>query len=302
MTNRLLVIGECMIELSAESETTCSVGFAGDTFNTAWYARQLTRAESLEVAYFTAVGDDKMSGRMLEFMHHAGIETHVVTIGGASPGLYMIHLDGGERSFQYWRSASAARHLADDLDRLPTVSPGDTVYFSGITIAILPEHRRSAFLKRISELRATGAKAVFDPNLRPHLWPDQESMVSWITRSAEVSSIVLPSFEDEAVHFGDESPEATVERYLDSGASLVVVKNGPGPVYVREAGGDQFTVTPAAIDHVVDTTAAGDAFNAAFLVGYLEQQRLREAVLAGCTLARHVVGQKGALVSVSYTD
>ncbi len=302
MTHRLLAIGECMIELSAEQKDSYRVGFAGDTFNTAWYARRLTAPEDLEVEYFSAVGNDEMSERMVEFMQVSGIGAHCSQVKGAGPGLYMIHLKNGERSFQYWRSASAAKHLADDLDLLPTVDPGNTVYFSGITIAILPEVRRVDLLERLAQLSAKGVKIVFDPNLRPHLCPDIECMTRWTMTAAAIADVVLPSHEDEATYFKDKDPDATAERYINSGAELVVVKNGPDPVIVRAEDGDRFQYQPAAIKDVVDTTAAGDAFNAAFLVDYLKRGRLRDAVRAGCVLARHVVSHKGALVPVSRMD
>lgn len=153
MTQRLLAIGECMIELAPDQDDSYRVGFAGDTFNTAWYARQLAPVDVLNIDYFSAVGDDEMSERMVAFMEGAGISFHGSAVQGAGPGLYMIHLKNGERSFQYWRSASAARHLADKLDRLPAVASGDTVYISGITVAILPEARRADLLERLAQFR-----------------------------------------------------------------------------------------------------------------------------------------------------
>ena len=38
-------IGECMIELSAGKGDLWRMGFAGDTFNTAWYARAILPKE-----------------------------------------------------------------------------------------------------------------------------------------------------------------------------------------------------------------------------------------------------------------
>ena len=299
MTRRLLAIGECMVELSSDRKTLFSLGFAGDTFNTAWYARQLASRGSLGVSYLSAVGDDALSDQMLTFMQDAGIDTHMARIPDAEPGLYMIFLNEGERSFQYWRSRSAARYLADDLDRLPNLEAGDIVYFSGITMAILPEIRRNELLRHLVGLSDQGVRTVFDPNLRPKLWPCIDSMKHWTMTSAKVAHIVLPSHEDEATHFGDRCSEATAERYLESGAELVVVKDGPEPVLVLGADGDTFRYRPEILETVVDTTAAGDAFNAAFLVDYLERNRLREAVRAGCALARHVVSHRGALVPIS---
>jgi len=214
----------------------------------------------------------------------------------------MIFLENGERSFQYWRSQSAARHLADDLTVLADISEGDAVYFSGITVAILPDDGRLRLLEVLAKAAAKGAEIVFDPNLRPRLWANTEEMCRWTMKAAAAAGIVLPSFEDEAAQFGDRDPDGTAERYLENGARLVVVKNGGDAITVHSADGDNFRYQPEPLDAVVDTTAAGDSFNAAFLVDYLNRSRPREAVRAGCALARHVIASRGALVPVPGID
>lgn len=302
MANRFVAIGECMVEFAPTAAGTYAVGFAGDTFNTAWYVRQLTERDKLSVTYVSAVGDDDLSGQLTSFVEDAGITPAFATVESASPGVYMIFLKDGERSFQYWRSQSAARRLADDLGALDAASTGDMIYFSGITMAILDEPARTRLLSALTGAAGRGAEVVFDPNLRPRLWQSAEDMCTWTTRAATAADLVLPSFEDEAEHFKDSGPEDTAKRYLECGVRLVVVKNGEGHLLVRSADGDGFQFQPVPVAEVVDTTAAGDSFNAAFLVDYLERGRAREAVRAGCALAAHVIGSRGALVPVSQLD
>ncbi|GAB4526382.1 MAG: sugar kinase [Roseibium sp.] len=302
MGHRLLALGECMVELSPAEDGDYCVGFAGDTFNTAWYARRIAPEATLDVAYFTTVGDDDQSARMMRFMRDAGIDVHAGMVAGGTPGLYMIFLDEGERSFGYWRSDSAARRLADHLDLLPDLAPGDVAYFSGITVAILPPEGRTALLGRLRDCAQRGVTIAFDPNLRPRLWASADDMRDWTMKAAGIARIVLPSFDDEAAVFGDTDPAATAERYLENGARIAVVKNGPGAVLVKDRDGDGFQYLPEPVENICDTTAAGDSFNAAFLVDYLERNRLREAVRAGCALARHVIAHRGALVPVTRMD
>ena len=302
MTRRFVAIGECMVEFAPAKEGEYVVGFAGDTFNTAWYVRQLVARNKMDVTYVSAVGDDDLSRQLTRFVESAGITPAFATISGASPGVYMIFLADGERSFQYWRGQSAARQLARDLGALEELGPGDMAYFSGITVAILDDAARAALLSALTRASGRGADIVFDPNLRPRLWRSAQDMCDWTTKAARAAGLVLPSFEDEADHFGDRDPEATAQRYLQGGCGLVVVKNGDGPLLVRASDGDGFQYQPEPVAKVVDTTAAGDSFNAAFLVAYLERGRAREAVRAGCSLAAHVIGSRGALVPVSQLD
>ena len=80
MAGRLLAIGECMVELMQAEGGLMRKSFAGDTFNTAYYARQFLPAD-WSVDYLSAVGKDMISDEMLAFMEGHGIGTdHVARI------------------------------------------------------------------------------------------------------------------------------------------------------------------------------------------------------------------------------
>ena len=297
MTRHFLAIGECMVEMApAGDDGLYRLGFAGDTFNTAWYARRMFGG-GWEIAYFTAVGEDDLSRQMTGFITEAGISTGFIrAVPGRSVGLYLIRLKDGERSFAYWRSDSAARRLAADPAVLgQALGSADAVYFSGITLAILPRQDRAALLDAIAAARARGATVAFDPNLRPLLWEDPDTMRQTIMTAAGMSDILLPSFDDEAQAFGDAGPADTARRYGEAGAPLVVVKNGPGEV-VSRSGGAIARYAPARVATVVDTTAAGDSFNAGFLARYLETRDLPASIAAAAALAAKVIQSHGALV------
>ncbi|WP_420409357.1 sugar kinase [Hoeflea sp.] len=296
MRKRFLCIGECMVEMAPSPDGDFKMGFAGDTLNTAWYARRALGVD-WDVAYFTAVGDDAISSRMMKFFDDSGVTADLIRrIPDKTVGLYLIQLDNGERSFAYWRSDSAARRLASDTGVLKaSLDTADLIYFSGITVAILPPSERQALLAAIAEARANGATIAFDPNLRPRLWENAETMRAAVMDAAAVSDILLPSFEDEASIFGDLDTHATAQRYSGQGAPLVIVKNGAGEMLAMH-NGDTERFVPDPVTSIVDTTAAGDSFNAAFLADYLRSGHLRSALSTGASLAARVIGQRGALV------
>ena len=123
MASKILAIGECMAELApSDAAGGYRLGFAGDTFNTAWYLARL--APDLSVSYFTAVGQDKLSQDLLAFMHDSRIDAaQVREIADRTIGLYLISLDNGERSFSYWRGQSAARHMTEDAQAMAKALP-----------------------------------------------------------------------------------------------------------------------------------------------------------------------------------
>ncbi|WP_400082205.1 sugar kinase [Yoonia sp. R78084] len=297
---RTVCIGECMIEMAPTDITgQFQMGFAGDTMNTAWYLRGLLGAEH-QVDYFTALGGDSASRQMLAFLRQAGLGVdHIVQRNDRSVGLYLIQLDNGERSFSYWRGQSAARTLAQDNTVLEAVlKDADYAYFSGITLAILPPQDRAHLRDALVALRARGGQIVFDPNLRPALWSDPQEMRDEIMASAAISTMVMPSHEDEATWFNDRAPEATAWRYAAAGAQTVVVKNGAGAMFTCD-GGHGAWHDPVAVKDVVDTTAAGDSFNAGFLAAAIRSAPLSEAVRSGAQLASKVIQSRGALVALS---
>ncbi|MTE00591.1 sugar kinase [Paracoccus sp. YIM 132242] len=292
----ILSIGEAMVELSQAGGDLWSLGIAGDTLNTAWYLRRCL-GPGWRVGYFSRVGTGAFSQKMLRFLAAEGIEAeHVSQDPQREIGLYAISLKDGERSFSYWRGQSAARGLADDPQRLARALGGCQIaYFSGITLAILPPAGRSALLDAAANARAAGCRIVFDPNLRPRLWDSGGDMRHWIERAGGGADLVLPSFDDEAAHFGDADPEATAARYLRLGAGQVVVKNGGGPVHHAGPQGEGL-VTDLPRVAPVDSTAAGDSFNAGYLAATLQGAGPDAAIRAAHGLSLQVVSHPGALV------
>jgi 2-dehydro-3-deoxygluconokinase len=286
-----------MVELSQAGAGLLRKGFAGDTLKTAWYARACLPAK-WTVDYFTAVGDDAMSDEMLAFFEEAGIGTGLIRrIKGKAPGLYMISLKNGERSFSYWRESAAARQLAADPDILrQAIESADVIYFSGITLAILSHNDADTLLSEARRAKASGKLVAFDPNIRPRLWSGYDEMHATISEGARAASLVLPSFEDEALHFGDASIDATIQRYRALGVRDIVVKNGADGITLNFDGTETF-VPSEKVDTVVDTTSAGDSFNGAFLAHYLETPDAPAAARFAAKVAARVVSEHGALVA-----
>jgi 2-dehydro-3-deoxygluconokinase len=299
---RLISIGECMIEMASLGGDRFRKGFAGDTFNTAWYASAYL-SNTWTTSYYTALGDDRASDDMSAFIAAAGIETDLIRrIPGLSPGLYMIHLDNGERAFSYWRSNSAAKRLADDIDHLARAVDGsDVIYFSGITLAILAPEARFTLLDILTKARRAGKLVAFDPNLRPSLWSSMDEMRLAISAGAEAAALIMPGFDDEAAHFGDASVGATIDRYRALGADTVLVKDGErGATLATTAGKTQIAAhRPEA---VIDTTSAGDSFNGAYLAQIAAGHEPEQAAAFAARIASSVIGHTGALISRDALD
>ncbi len=298
-TIRVAAIGECMIELRHIGATQLELAFGGDTFNTSAYLARVGGTR-ICVDYVTALGDDPYSDAMRATFQREGVGTDLVaTLPGRLPGLYAIRVDDkGERSFFYWRREAAARSMLDGAagDRLAqALAAQDWIYFSGITLSILAEEPRERLFAILGAARHTGTKVAFDTNFRARGWPDLDAARATMNRAVANADLVLPTFPDEHALFGDADPDATIARMTALGAPEIVVKDGSAPVRIKAASGS-YRVDCPAVTQVVDTTAAGDAFNAGYLAARIHDASPERAAAAGCHLAGIVIGHRGAVI------
>ncbi|NBB13599.1 sugar kinase [Pseudomonas sp. SLFW] len=296
---RVALIGECMIELQQHADGALKQSFGGDTLNTAVYLSRLL-GSAAQVDYVTALGDDSFSDAMCGIWADEGIGlSRVQRLPGRLPGLYCIQTDAnGERRFLYWRNEAAVRECfttpsADPiLEALPEY---DVLYFSGITLAVLGEVGRARLLSSLGDARDRGARVVFDNNYRPRLWRSVDQARQAYRAVMHEVDVALLTEDDEQALFGYTDSEQIMDAYRGLGVAEVVIKRGAQSCLVR-AGERRYEVPAHAVRKVVDTTAAGDSFSAAYLAKRLRGGSPEEAADAGHRLAGLVIQHPGAVI------
>ncbi len=302
-TGPVISVGECMVELTREPDGGFSLAYGGDTFNTAVY---LARS-GVSVAYATAVGDDPYSADIIDEAKAEGVSADLIQImPGRMPGLYVIETTPeGERSFWYWRDRAAARDLFETANISATIAAmadARLIYFSGVTLSLYTAKGLDVFASALAHARANGCTIVMDSNYRPRGWGDDILQPrATFERFWRLSDIALPTFDDERMLWGDTSPTATIERLQGFGVTEIVVKNGVEGVLVRTLADSQLVACPSAVVPV-DTTAAGDSFNAGYLAQRLAGVEPGLAALQGHRLAGIVIQHRGAIVPRVATD
>jgi 2-dehydro-3-deoxygluconokinase len=295
---RIVSVGEVMIEMARGGDGRFSQGCGGDTFNTAVYLAR----HGLDVAYATALGDDRYSDAIAALATAEGVGSDLILrLPNRLPGLYLIETDeAGERSFHYWRDTSPARDLFElaDWNRIAEgLLNARLIYFSGITLSLYSNAGLGRFLAILEVARGNGAKIVFDGNYRPRGWKgDIQRTRTVFMETLKRVDIALPTFDDEVLLWGDASPEATVERMQAFGIAEIAIKNGPNSALVA-AGGERDYVPVPEVVVPLDTTAAGDSFNAAYLAARLSGEKPVDAAAAGHRLASEVVRHRGAIMA-----
>lgn len=304
---RIAIIGECMIELNGVPFSTMTQTYGGDSLNTAVYLARVA-GQSVAINYVSALGSDAISDRMLERWQQEGINTeYVLRDKKRQPGIYLIQLDQhGERTFLYWRNQSAARYLLQHPKFTQIASrlqDADLVYLSGISVAILPAADRQRLLLLLLKLAENGVKIAFDSNYRPALWDNAAQARACYQQILSLTDIALVTDDDEQALWDDKSTTESVQRLQQSGVKQLILKMGAqGCLYHDFISGQSELIAASPVSHVVDTTSAGDAFNAGFLAGYLTDKSPRDAARQGHQLAGTVIQYKGAIIPISATQ
>ncbi|MBN7795279.1 sugar kinase [Parahaliea mediterranea] len=292
---RVCCIGEVMLEFApCGGARDYRLAYGGDTYNTAVYLAR----KGVAVEYLTALGDDAFSDEILAELRREGVRCdNVHRSVGQQPGLYVISNDAdGERAFHYWRDSSPVRALFDG----PMAPPRcEVVYFSGITLAVI---RRGLdhFLAMLDTLRGRGAAIVMDCNYRARQWASNAEAREIYRQVLPRCDLLFSGVDDECALWGDGEVEASHARYRAAGISEVLVRDSALVTHLF-TGGDYLSVR-AERTSPVDTTGAGDAFNAACLAGRLQGLDWRAAIVAAQHLAARVVQARGAVIAPSAMD
>ncbi|WP_068400811.1 carbohydrate kinase family protein [Kribbia dieselivorans] len=226
----------------------------------------------------TCLGDDARGARI-----HAHLEARGVTVtadstapGGTSTATATIGSDGAATytfalRWEPGETAPGPEHTHVHTGSLATViAPGDAQVLAGLRAA-----------------RDAGVSISYDPNIRPTLSPDVAVTRARVEEVVALADVVKASDEDIAYLYPDEDVtravilDRAITRWLDLGAGLVVVTEGPDGVRWRtSADRDSTPRLPPAGHTVVDTVGAGDSFMAGLVSGLLDAGWLGQGTAA----------------------
>ena len=292
---RIVAFGEGMIEVAGRIGATSLLGYGGDVLNVAVALARL----GLAPAFMTALGVDPWSDELAAAWGAEGIDLSLLARHPArAPGLYGVRTDAnGERSFTYWRSGSAARaffELPESDALIARAADADLLFLSGITLSLFGPAERQRIAELAAQVRSRGGSVAFDPNYRPAGWESARAAANAFAAFAPRVDIALPTAADERLlHGEDDAAEAVLARWRNAGAREVAVKLGREGAMVWSAG--ELRRVPAEEVTPVDTTGAGDAFDAGYLAARLAGRPPPEAASFGARLAGETIRHPGAI-------
>lgn len=258
-----------------ESVSNFSAAVAGAEFNV---AVGLTRLGH-QAHYLTRLGDDPFGRRILNTMKANGIDTALIQMDSQRSTGFMLKgkTSHGDPAIHYFRKNSAASALSIKEVETLDFSAFDILHMTGI-FPPLSSSTMEAAEWMMKKAREAGLTVFFDPNLRPALWPDTQTMVDCLNRLAGLADYMLPGYKEGEILMGSRDPEKIADYYLEKGAKAVIVKTGAKGAFAASRQ-ERIQVPTYQEREIVDTVGAGDGFACGIISGIAEGLSLRETVL-----------------------
>jgi 2-dehydro-3-deoxygluconokinase len=302
MYKKAIFLGECMIELNGDisslenNSSNMTINFGGDTYNSAVYFSRLTN-DKTNTFYSTALGKDNFSKKMISRFKNENIKCdYIRTDGENPPGLYSIEInEKGERSFSYWRDQSPSKYIflgSKGKKLVKDINNADVFYYTGISAGILDEKQR----KDLINIGSTATICGFDFNYRSQLHYNNKVSQLLFNEINNRVDIHFVSFDDARELFNIKSPLEIFE-IINEKKNLILIRY-KGSIIFKNKLQEIKTIT---VPHgeVVDTTAAGDAFNGSFLAIMNNNKNIsvEENILMSHSVTREVIKHRGAIIS-----
>lgn len=290
-----VVVGDVMVDIVCQVDTAPQTGTdtpacisthggGGGANVAAWLAHRgpLTH-------FIGRTGKDRWGSLSIDLLSEAGVTCHVVRDDHASTGTCIVLVTpDGERTMLPDVGANA--HLApSDIPDEVFVS-GRHLHVSGYTL--LKSGSRLAGLAALDLARRRGMTTSIDvSSTAPLRSVGPDAFAEW-TRGVD---ICFANAEEAALLTGHVDPDDSV-RALAQMYNCAVVKRGSyGAIAMTrsEQGEPLPATTPAVTVDVVDTTGAGDAFAAGFLIPWVQGRPVPDCMATATALAGRAVAGVG---------
>lgn len=224
--------------------------------------------------WISRLGNDELGQYVLNTIRSEGVDTSGVIIDdNFRTGLMIKEFSlVNDTKVYYYRENSAASHLdaADISEEL--IKDAKILHFTGIT-PILSASCSEMIEKAMGIAQKYDVKISFDPNIRLKLWENHDyfSLINDILLNSNI--ILLGLNEAEHLLHTHRVDEIIDILFHSEKLEYVAIKDGSNGAYVATRAETLFI--PPFPCNSIDPIGAGDAFNAGFLSGILEQKTLK---------------------------
>jgi ribokinase len=296
MRKPIVVVGSINVDLVATSERVPMPGetLAGSsfgTFNGGKGANQAFAAAKLgyPVKIVGKVGDDSFGAGLKRGLGTAGVDVRAVGVEKGSSGVALINLGrDGQNSIVVVPGANA-RMQPKDVAKHSRILKNAGMILAQLEIPLITVEALAVFAHR------HGVPLMLDPAPARELPVGLLQVLAWITPNESEARTLCGLEASEPITAG--TAERCAELLLARGPKNVVIKMGAKGAYIATADGLREMV-PAFEVKALDSTAAGDAFNAAFAARLLSGEPPVAAARYAAAVSAISVTRKGAQPSM----
>lgn len=252
----------------------------------------------------TIVGDDPFGQFLLKELKENGVDvSHVIIKRNIRTTLAFVvnEPETGERTFIFYRKpwvkgTSVDALSPEDID-YNYISSAKILHVSGFALSQNPT--RKAIMEAVTYAKKKGVKVSFDPTLRLDVWRSEKAIRAMYNRVLKLSDIAMFSREEAEFTFKISDPEKVADKILKYGVEVAGIKLGDKGALVKSRDGKQI-YAPAFKVKAIDTTGAGDGWNAGLLFGLLKNWDLEKCVKIANAVGALVVTKRGAITALPY--
>lgn len=252
------------------------------------------------VNFIGKVGDDPFGHFLETTLREYGVGTQRLVLSKTDKTtLAFVSLDDkGQRYFTFYRGAHENIHEEE-----VSLSLDTTIFHFGSLTQVLP-HARLATQKLIRQAEELGATISYDPNFRPSLWDDPNDAKEIILETAKHAHVMKVNEEEAKLLTGKSNEIEAAKILFKDNLEALFITLGERGCYYKTPHFDGHVRAPKV--RAVDTTGAGDAFNAGFLFGLseskkrvkdLSQEELEMILKKAVVIAALVATKKGAITA-----
>ena len=277
----VILVGEPMalfmatVAGSLDGVTNYDVDIAGAEINVAIGMTRLGHRAS----YITKLGYDPFAKLIEKRLEDSSIDTSYIKYSPERNTGFMLKnlVFEGDPEIAYFRKNSAASQLNEDDLKDIDFSNYDNLHVTGIMPAV-SKSARQAIYSLVTRAKEEGLFISFDPNLRPQLWEDEETMIENINNLASQADIFLPGINEAKLLSKKDTLDEIVDFYLGLGIESMVIKLGADGAYLANKK-ERKLIEGYRVDRVVDTVGAGDGFAVGMVSGLMEGLKMEDCVL-----------------------
>jgi 2-dehydro-3-deoxygluconokinase len=246
----------------------------------------------LKTGFIGSVGDDEFGTFIIHNFKREGVDiSHIKRIKERSTGIAFHEVDtNGESHYIFYRfpgysDPESIFKPSDIIDEY--LKQSKLFHFSESLLR--KKNIRTTVINILKKAKENKLAICFDPNIRKNLWLNNQDLIDTYKEVLSLTDVFMSTRKEAQIIVGEKLARNIANKILNLGPSIAVVREKES--YQVATCEEQFRI-PVFKVKAIDTSGAGDTFDAGFLTGLCKGWSLRNAVLLGGAVASIRVTKK----------